>query len=209
MPTPHALLLTAPGCPHCPGVKAALEKLLAEGVISALEVVDISMAPQRAAELGVRSVPWLQLGEFVLTGAQSPQELRRWAEQAAGPASINSYLQHLLEDGQLADAEVFLKQHPQHIAALLSLVTDVALPIHVRIGTSALFESFVGSTALQQLVPQLGELTQHPDPRIRADACHFLGLSQASAARHFLEPCLNDANQEVREIAQDAIDELG
>ena len=118
MPTPHALLFTAPGCPHCPGVKAALQGLLSEGVIGGLEVHDISREQEKAAEMGIRSVPWLRLGEFVLTGAQSPQQLRAWAERAADPAGMSGYLAHLLKEGELAEAEKLLGSQPQHLGAL-------------------------------------------------------------------------------------------
>ncbi len=127
---PPVMLFTAPGCPHCPGVKAALEKLLAEGVISSLAVHSVADDQKLAEQLGVRSVPWVQLGEFVLTGAQTPQQLRQWAERAADPRGMSGYLEHLLATGELGEAEALLQRQPQHIKALLPLLgaPDTAMP---------------------------------------------------------------------------------
>ena len=205
---PHALLFTAPGCPHCPGVKAELQKLQQEGLLSELEIHDISQEPERAAELGIRSVPWLRLGDFVLTGAQPPQQLRQWAERAAAPAGMSGYLAHLLKGGELAEAEKLLSTQPQHLSALLPLLEDEASPIQVRLGVSAILEGFEDSPPLRELLPQLITLSEHPDHRLRSDACHFLGLSHAAAARPALQRCAADEHEEVREIATEALELL-
>ena len=205
MPSPHALLFTAPGCPHCPGVKTALQKLHQQGLIAELEVLSINEQAERAAALGVRSVPWIRLGDFILTGAQTPQQLRQWAEHAADPAGMSGYLAHLLKDGQLTEAEKFLASQPQHLPALLPLLEDAQSPIQVRIGVSALLEGFEGSDALRGLLPQLIALSAHPDQRLRSDACHFLGLSHDAAAREALQRRTGDNHAEVREIAAEAL----
>ncbi len=205
MPLPHALLFTAPGCPHCPGVKAALQKLQQEGLLSELEVHDISQKPDIAAELGIRSVPWLRLGDFILSGAQTPQQLRQWAERAADPAGMSGYLGHLLKEGELAEAEKLLAAQPQHLPALLALLEDETSPIQVRLGVSAILEEFEDSQPLRELLPQLIRLSEHPDHRLRSDACHFLGLSHDAAARPALQRCAADEHAEVREIASEAL----
>jgi hypothetical protein len=189
-------------------VKAALERLRDEGLIEALEVVDISAHPHRAAELGVRSVPWLKLGEFILSGAQSPQQLRQWTARAADPAGMSGYLAHLLRGGELGEAEKLLAAQPQHLGALLHLLEDEESPIQVRLGASALLEGYEGNARLQELLPQLIALSGHADHRLRSDACHLLGLSHASGAREALQRCAEDDNAEVREIALEALESL-
>lgn len=205
---PHALLFTAPGCPHCPGVKAALEKLRDEGVIAELEVASIAEEQKRAAEMGVRSVPWLKLGEFVLTGAQTPQQLREWAEKAAGTADTGDYLEHLLANGELAEAESLLQKQPDHLPALLALLEKPDAPIQVRLGISAVIEGMEGSAALKKLLPELIKMSDHPDHQLRSDACHFLGLSHSSEAEAPLRRRLEDENEEVREIAAESLELL-
>jgi hypothetical protein len=186
-------------------VKAALEKLHEEGMIGELEVVSIAEQPQRAAGLGIRSVPWLRLGEFTLTGAQTPQQLRQWAERAGDPAAMSDYLAHLLAEGGLGEAEQLLRTQPQHLPALLALLQDEEGPIQVRLGVSAIIEGFEGSETLRALLPQLIALSEHPDHRLRSDGCHFLGLSHDEGARAALLRCQHDAHPEVREIATEAL----
>lgn len=208
MSRPHALLFTAPGCPHCPGVKAALEKLNAEGVIDGLELHDVSREPEQAAALGVRSVPWLKLGEFILHGAQTPQQLREWAERAANPAGMRGYLAHLLEGGELAEAERQVSAQPLLLAELLPLLEDTQSPIQVRLGVSAILEEFEGTQPLRDLLPRLIALSRHPDHRLRSDACYLLGLSHDEAARETLLRCAEDEHPEVRDIAAEALSML-
>lgn len=206
--SPAALLFTAPGCPHCPGIKASLEKLLAEGVIGSLQVLSVTDEPARAAELGVRSVPWLQLGEFVLTGAQTPQALRQWAERAADPRGMSGYLEYLLANGELAEAETLLERQPMHLHALLPLLAAADTPIQVRLGIGAILESIEGSEALRALLPELIRLSAHKDHRVRSDASHYLGLTHSPDALPALHSLLEDEQPEVREIAADAIDHI-
>ncbi len=203
---PPVMLFTAPGCPHCPGVKAALEKLLAEGVISSLAVHSVADDQKLAEQLGVRSVPWVQLGEFVLTGAQTPQQLRQWAERAADPRGMSGYLEHLLATGELSEAEALLQRHPQHLKALLPLLGAPDTPIQVRLGISAIVESIEGSDALNSLLPELTRLSTDTDHRVRSDACHYLGLSHNVDALPALKARLKDEHPEVREIAAEAIE---
>ncbi|MEN8171047.1 MAG: HEAT repeat domain-containing protein [Pseudomonadota bacterium] len=203
--TPNALLFTAPGCPHCPGVKAALEKLQQEGILGELQVLNITEQPEKAAQLGVRSVPWIRLGEFILTGAQTPQQLRQWAERATDPAGMSGYLGHLLKDGELAEAEKLLASQPQHLSALLPLLEDEESPIQVRLGVGAILEGLEGKKALRELLPALIVLSEHPDHRLRSDACYYMGLSHDSNVREALLRCQHDNHPEVREIAEEAL----
>lgn len=80
--------------------------------------------------------------------------------------------------------------------------------ISVRLGVSALLEAYANMPELQALLPQLAELTFHFDHRVRADACHLLGLSGSAAARPYVEACLKDVHEEVREIAGEAMEKL-
>jgi hypothetical protein len=186
-------------------VKASLQKLQEEGLIANLEVANVTEAQARAAELGVRSVPWLRLGEFTLTGAQSPQQLRQWVERAAAPGGMSGYLEHLLANGELKEAEALLQRQPQHLATLLPLLGDPEGKIQVRLGVSALFEGFEDSDALRALLPPLVTLSHSEDYRVRSDACHILGLSHSNEALPALQERLEDDNGEVREIAADSI----
>lgn len=205
---PDALLFIAPGCPHCPVVLQALSDMVKQGAIGRLEVINVAAHPEAAAQHGVRAAPWTRLGPFELEGAQTPQELRRWLELAGKPDGITRYLEQLLRDGQLARAEQQLARHPDWLAKLLPLLTQADTPMQVRVGVGALIEGQAGSAELQALVPALGELSRATDHSVRADACHYLGLSGSAEATPFLRARLDDDNGEVREIAAESLEAL-
>ena len=76
------------------------------------------------------------------------------------------------------------------------------------IGISAIMEDLAGTEQLRGLVDRLGELTRHDEARIRGDACHYLELAGDPAAAVYLRPCLKDPDAEVREVAQEALQQL-
>jgi thiol-disulfide isomerase/thioredoxin len=206
--TPEALLFIAPGCPHCPLVLQGLADLVKEGRIGRLEVVNVAACPQLAAEHGVRAAPWVRIGPFELEGALTPAALSMWAERVGSREGHKEYVRTLLKGGKLAEAERFVASHPDQIAALLPLLEDPAVEMQVRIGLSAVIEAQQGTEALRGIVPELGRLSRHADRRVRADACHLLGLSADPRAAAYLQERLGDEDRDVREIAHEALSAL-
>ncbi len=202
--TPDALLLTATGCPHCPTVHAGLSELVKRGKIGRLEVINISTHPDVAEKYGVRGVPWLRLGPFELQGLRSPVELAQWAARAG----MAEYFRELLDTGGLAKVITVVRRDPSQLDALLLLLADPATAIGVRVGIGAVIEEFAGTAELQRLVDELGRLTLNQDAHIRGDAAHFLALTRDARAIAFLKPLVNDAKQQVREIARESLSAL-
>lgn len=205
---PDALLFIAPGCPHCPVVMQGLSELVKQSLIGKLTIVNVAAHPEQAAEYGVRAAPWLRLGAFTLTGSHSPAELRQWAEWAGSDEGAVHYVEHLLKEGGYKQASKFIAEDTGRLNSLLSIVANPAANIEVRLGVSALLEAYTNAPELQNLLPQLAELAHHADHRVRADACHLLGLTGSAAARPYVAACLDDSEEEVREIAQEALEEL-
>lgn len=206
---PDALLFTAPGCPHCVTVLQGLNDLVKQGLVGKLTVVDVAEYPEQAAEQGVRAAPWLRLGPFTLTGAHSTAELRLWAGWANGEEGTAHYVEHLLTQGGYSQAAAFIDADTNRLKPLLAIVANPGAKLEVRLGTSALLEAHANTPELQILLPQLAELTRHADHRVRADACHLLGLTGSADARTPVEICLKDTHEEVREIAAEAMEALG
>ena len=202
---PDALLFITPGCPHCPVVLQGLSDLIKQAVIGQLTVVNVAAHPEMAEQYGVRAAPWLRLGPFTLTGAHSPVELRQWVEWSSNEAGIAHYVEHLLNSGQYKDAKAFIAEDTRRLKPLLAIVADPGKQIEVRVGVDALLEAYRNATPLQDLLPQLAELSRHADHRVRADACNLLGLSGSAEARPILRDCLNDIHEEVREIAAESL----
>jgi len=205
---PDVLLFVSKGCPHCPAVLHSLNELSKLQLIGKLTIMDAADHPDKVAEYGIRASPWLRIGPFTLTGSLSLAELKQWAEWANGEEGTARYVEHLLKQGSYQQAKAFIDIDTTRLKALLSITADPSAKIGVRLGVSALLEAHAKSHSLQQLLPQLAELTRHADHRVRADACHLLGLTGTSDARTYVEACLSDPHEEVREIAQEAMENL-
>jgi hypothetical protein len=205
---PDALLLTATGCPHCPTVHAGLSELVKQGKIGHLEVVNISTHPEVAQQHGVRGVPWLRLGPFELQGLRSPAELAQWAARAGTPAGMAEYFRELLDTGELAKVIAVVQRDSGQLDALLLLLADPDTALGVRVGIGAVMEEFSGTAELRQRVEKPGRLTLSKDEHIRGDAAHFLALTRDARALVFLKPLVNDAEEQVREIARESLSAL-
>jgi len=204
----NALLLTTPGCIHCNALKTILEKLFHEGLLGQLDVVDATIQPEIAEHYGVKSVPWLKLGSFEFSGTLREPELRAWLGQLHSVEGIAAYLKQLLATDQLEVAIRLIRENPAWINSLLLLVADEDKDIKQQLGTSAIFEEIEGSASLREMVNRLGELSNHRNPKIRADVAHFLSLSHDRRAISFLHQLSKDSDREVREIATDALGEM-
>lgn len=205
MPVPDALLLLSPRCPHCPAVLAALADLLKQGRIGKLEAVNLEQHPEIARALGVRSVPWTRIGRIELSGAQNPAELAAWAAKADSETGLADWFHLLLKEGQLPRVQALVEKEPGLLAAVLPIVGNVEASLNVRLGAGVLLEHFAGTAPLAALLPHLGGLSQHADARVRADACHYLGLTADAAARPWLMARLADEDADVREIAAESL----
>jgi thioredoxin-like negative regulator of GroEL len=205
MPAPDALLLISTHCPHCPAMLAALADLVKQGAIGRLEAVNLEQHPEVGQALGVRSVPWLRFGRIELAGVHSKTELAEWAAKADSEAGLADWFHLLLKEGQLPRAQALIEADSALLAAVLPIVGNVDASLNVRLGAGVLFETFAGTPTLAALIPLLGTLSQHADARVRADACHYLGLTGDAAARPWLEARASDTDADVREIAAESL----
>jgi hypothetical protein len=186
-------------------MKQQLRQLQQEGLLAEVSVVDISRDPALAQELGIRSVPWLELGDFVLIGAHSREEIAHWLAEAGREDGLAHYFDDLLTTGQATLVEQRLRQHPQQMTAILQLLADPATSINARVGVGAVFEGLARDGLLAPWVDQLGALCRQDNATVRADACHFLGLTGDTAAAPYLQACLSDNDAQVREIAEESL----
>lgn len=205
---PDAKLLIAPGCAHCPTVLQHLSTLIKENAIGKLEVINIQQHPEIAQQLNVRSVPWLQLGEFTLHGAHSLSELRNYLELANSEKGINQYIVQQLSDGQLSSLLVEINQHPHWLSAAIELLKDDDTSMQVRLGIDSLVESLAGSETLREHVDELGALSNQIHVSRLADIIHYLGLTHSNEAIKYIEQHVNHDNPDIRETCQDAIEEI-
>lgn len=195
-------------CPHCATMLVILCDLVKAGKIDRLEVVNVEIYPEQAIELGVRSVPWIRIGPFELSGARSRGELEFWIERAGGEADFADYFHALLKEGALETVLDTIQRVPDSLKALLPIVSNTEASLNVRIGAGVVFEEMAGTPALAALLEPLGALSRHGDARVRADACHYLGLTASPEAAGWLRGCLSDVDPDVREIAGESLERL-
>jgi hypothetical protein len=195
----------APGCAHCPVVLEGLGRLLKDGRLGRLEVVNVAAHPEAAAAAGTRSVPWTRIGPFELDGLYGPAELAEWAVRAASGTGMAAYLAHLLEHRQLGRAVAAARGTPGALGELVALAGSLETPMGIRIGISAVVEELQGTAELRDSLPALTRLAASPEPAVRADAAHFLGLCGGAGARGPLGLLLGDPDPQVREIAAESL----
>ncbi len=201
-------MLLGTHCPHCPSVLSSLSELVKHGIISRLEVVNLEQRPEIARELGVRTVPWVRIGQFELAGLHSKAELQSWAEQAGTEQGMTRYIEQLLVDGEVKRVLAMIENDHSLLHALIGLVRDADAKINARLGAGVVMEEYQGSIELRALIPELGELTRHEDARVRSDACHYLSLTRDASVRQYIEPLLSDDDEDVREVAEESLADL-
>jgi hypothetical protein len=140
-----------------------------------------------------------------LAGLRSAAELETWARRAGDASGMADAFHDLLKSGDLRQVLALIAAEPDRLAALLPIIGNPEASMNVRLGAGAALEDYAGSPALASLVPDLGELSTRADARIRADACHYLGLARSESARPWLLARLQDADADVREIAREAL----
>jgi hypothetical protein len=201
-------MLLGTHCPHCPSVLGSLTEMVKQGVISKLEVVNLEQRPETARELGVRSVPWVRIGQFEFSGLHSKAELQSWAELAGTEQGMTKYFEQLLGAGEVMRVLGMISKDHSLLHALIGLISDADARINARIGAGVVMEDYEGRPELLALIPELGELTRHADARVRSDACHYLSLTHDASVKQYIEPLLDDEDEEVREVAEESLAEL-
>lgn len=208
-PAPDALFCLSTLCPHCPAMLQTLSGMVKRGQLGRLEIVNLDHRPELAGEWGVRSVPWLRIGPFELTGLRRLDEIQALIKRAVSPTGLADYFHDRLREGELETVLAMVGRRPSSLGELLPVVANPEASINVRIGAGVVFEEFAGQPAMKALTGRLGELAGHADARVRADACHYLSLTADEAARPYLAGRLQDDDGVVREIAEESLESLG
>jgi len=202
----RAILFTSKQCPHCPAVSKVLKELNQSGKLAALDVFDIAQDQKQTEQYNVRSVPWFKIAELEFQGLHTAGELTYWVEKAGSEEGILRYLIESLEAGKLSQVESLITKHPSWLNIAMQILADVTAPIQARIGLGAIIEEFANTPILENSFPVLKKLSQDDDHRIRGDACHYLGFIDTPDSKEILRRCLKDEHQEVREIAEDSLE---
>lgn len=205
---PNATLLIGTHCPHCPTVLAHLSDMVKHGEIASLHVINIEQAPEQAQALNVRSVPWVKIGEHMLSGMQTKEALQQRVQWIQDGEALQGKFDQWLSNGQVDEVIETLKDKPEAMQAIMQLLGDPATVLSTRIGIGVVMETFAGQPLLNDQLNLLSHFATHDDVRIRADACHYLGMTANTDAIPVLQTCLDDSDAEIREIASDSLEAL-
>lgn len=208
LPIPEVTLAITPVCPHCPSMLEILNKFVKQGDIAALHIINIQQHLEFAKNMHIRSVPWLKIGPFILHGLHSQQEMKLWLGRAQSKQGMLDYFTEMLTDGQLESVSNTIQQSPEMIKLFIPLIISNETNINVRLGMGAILEDMAGQTILEKLLEDLRDLLTHPDARVRGDAAHFLSFVKSSIAISDLKKCLDDPDEDVREIAAESLEAL-
>jgi hypothetical protein len=205
---PGVLMFMGSRCSYCGPMIQILTELMKAGQLADLRVINIEKKPEMAARFGVRSVPWLQIGPFELHGARNRKELELWMERASRSEGITDYIEEVLAEGKIEAVEKLLKSKPEVLNNVIELMGNPNAKINVRLGVGVIIENMAETEDFKIVIPRLLEYLSSEDARVRGDACHYLSLTRNSDFIPHIEKLLSDDSEEVREIAQDSLDEL-
>lgn len=183
----------------------SLSELIKEGQLARLEVINIELEPEQAQALNVRSVPWLRIGEMELSGLKSKSEIEQWINT---PDNLSTYFEELMTSGEISKLQQLVEDKPENIKILINIMADKTSSLSARIGVGAIIEQFEGKDILIHAIDELGKHCNNPLTHIRNDACYYLGLSHHSDARKYIRPLLDDEDNEVKEIAREALENI-
>lgn len=206
--SPGVLMLMGQQCAYCGPMMQVLTEIMKSGAIGELRIVNIEKDPELAQQHGVRSVPWLQIGPFELLGSRSRQEIELWLQRASDADGINEYIAEVLTEGKIDSARKLIKNDPAVLENIIELMADADAKINVRLGVGVIIEEMAESSEFEAIWPLLRQHLSSADARVRGDACHYLSLTKNTDFIPDIEKLLTDESDEVREIAQDSLDDL-
>lgn len=202
---PKATFLLGSHCPHCPTVLQHLSDLVKKGDLSQLSVINIEVAPELARNYGVRSVPWIKIGDYILTGLQPLDALKQRIEWSNNKNKLLGKFDALLSTGKAQQVTDAIKEDEQRFDVIMQLLADPATILSTRIGIGVVMEDFEGTELLASQLEALAALLNATDSRVRADAAHYLSLTHSKDAIPYLEKHRNDEDAEVSEVVEDSL----
>jgi len=123
--------------------------------------------------------------------------------------AMKSMLVEYMDKGFLENIMAMFKQDSSLYRFIADMLGDDNL--RVRLGATALVEELAGDhlQELRAAVPGIIGLLTHENPTIRGDAASALGIIKDPSAISALRACLQDVHPGVREVARDALSEMG
>ncbi len=205
-------------CPHCAQAIGLLTAAVKHEDISELKIINLSAPGNTNAHPHIRSVPFIQVGDFEFPGELKKAELDDWllAQQEGDFAS--HYFTSLFMAGQISQVERFIKRKPGYWLNIIKLAQDPTTKMQVRIGITALFESlsndFIKTIQADKMISSLIKATNTNNHAIRVDLVYLLSLIYSafksgnnthSVLNDFITATSTDSSDEIKEIIKDVL----
>ena len=207
-----AELFVATGCSHCPIVLNELSEQLKKGQLASLSITNIAVDNTKAAELGIRSVPWFSLMNenslMIFSGDHTPKEIQKWLSISEKKDGMQEYIEEYLNNGQLMTITQAIQIKPEIFTHVIAMLENEETGMTTRIGLDALLENFSSTTILQQQISTLKKIASSKNTRLQIDALHYIALTGDVNNKAFLEMLTTDDDEQVKDAAIEALETL-
>jgi hypothetical protein len=198
----------SPDCPNCPRSVQAATQLAAVNPEVTATVVDIGRYADEVASLGIRSVPAAIVNDgLTLVGAMSAAEMAEKIAGVAGQTTEDQVLASLVDAGRIDAAAAMLAEGTGH-AGFVDLWRKSTLESRMGLVLGAESALETDPRSLDLMVPDLLQVLDTDDAARRGDTADLLGMIGHPSARNRLEALLEDSNEDVAEIAGEALEAL-
>lgn len=199
-------VLIATTCPNCPTAVRACGKLAAALPTLEVVIVDVQYFTELAGSC--RSVPTVIIdGGHTVVGPVSARQLLELLKQRDEPGYVARALGSMIEAGRLQEMAPLLRT-TQGQAAMATVMQDGTM--QQKMGLMLAVEQVLelNPHEMDASVPHLLPLLGSSNATVRGDVADLLGRIGAPGARDALTRLLEDDNPDVREVAEEAIEQL-
>jgi len=202
------LVFVSPACPHCAQAVQAANRLALHNAKVTTSIVDVQRFPALAKQFSVASVPLTVVdGALSLTGVVQPAKLVEHLLARGGAAAEAQVFQAYIETGRIdaATAALVDGSSPQHlVTAWRKSTTSTRMGLMLAV-EEALEEN---RQCLDGIVDDLIPVLQAEDTALQGDTADLLGRIGLPAAIEPIKALLSHTNEDVAEIAQEALEEI-
>jgi thioredoxin-like negative regulator of GroEL len=197
-------LFVMPGCAICPQMEHLFSNMLHQGEISSLDIIDVTEHEELAKQHHIRSVPFYLINGIGFTGARSADEIRALLKQDE-VGNWKETLVQALSQGELDTAEKAISENESARDAMIGLLKAADTALVVRIGLTAVIETFADQDWMLDYQDHIIDMTDHADQRIAVDALYYLSLIASSGSLDHLECVATNSNGELSEHARELL----
>ncbi len=202
-------VMMSPDCPLCPKVVDLVNQLALATTYLGVRIVDVTLFSDYAESHGIRAVPTLVMdGKDLMVGNISEELLVDRLVNRAPSAFHQEAFKKIVKEGDAEKLAAMMVAESDLYARAMKLLADSDWS--VRMGMMVVLEEVAerSSNLVQHAFPHLLELLDHQDANLRGDAAYLLGRIGDASVLDRLEGVIADANSEVAEAAQEAIQQI-